>query len=92
MRKGAPDPERDGPSVFQAKMDTVMRQLALARARANHALKRGLEPTEIEFSQMEAIIDKRADELTSRFAQQGLSGQEARQKALLQVAQEFGIQ
>jgi hypothetical protein len=94
LRKGVPDPERDGPPVFEAKMNTQLRQFALARARAIYTHQQGLDkmPFEaMELEEMDQLINRRADELTSKFAASGMPGQEARSKALDQVKQEFGL-
>ncbi len=94
LRKGVPDPERDGPSVFKAKMDTQLRQFALARARAVYARNQGLEKMPfdaMDLDEMDQLINRRADELTANFARQNIPGAEARSRALEQVKQEFGL-
>ena len=94
LRKGIPDPENDGPTVFKAKMDANTRQLALVRARAMHVKNQGFDkdPWEVfDLNQIEDIIASRADQLTVHFTRQGIDGDEARQAALDQIAQEFGL-
>lgn len=94
LRKGIPDPERDGPNVFKAKMDASVRQLTLARARAVYTRNQGLDKLPFDalsLDEMDAIINRRADELTAVFARQNIPGPEARSRALAQVQQEFGL-
>ncbi len=94
IRKGVPDPESDGPTVFKAKMEANIRQLFLARARAIHVRNQGLdkEPWDaFSLSQMEGVIEQRVDQLTSHFASQGGDGKEAKRAAVEQAAKEFGF-
>jgi hypothetical protein len=86
LRKGTPDPERDGPTKFKSKMDANIRQLALARARGLHTLREGMEapPWEVMgLDEMSKIIDDRAAELEKTLGD--------REAALKQVAKEFGL-
>ena len=95
LRKSMPDPERDGPTVFFAKMNTNIRQLALVRARAIHVRNQGFDKDPwavFDLNQIDDIIEARIDHLTVEFTRQRLPGDEARRAALQQVAKEFGIE
>lgn len=85
LSKGIPNPEKDSPTQFKAKMDNSMRQLVLGRARAIHARKQGLDslPWEIAtLGDMESIIENRVKELEKTMD---------RTQAIDQVAKEFGL-
>jgi len=86
LRKGIPDPEKDGPVVFKSKMDASVKQLALVRARAIHSVREGITENPwdaFQLDQIEGIIEKRHAQLVA----EGLSVAEAD----TQVAREFGL-
>lgn len=95
LRKGIPDPERDSPRQFQAKMNQSVRELKLARARATYLIKNNLgvdalpgegdegKPGKVSIGDIERIIENRFEELTRL----GMSQEDADD----QIREEFGF-
>lgn len=90
LRRGIPDPERDGPTAFEAKLRQSVRELVLAQARASRALNEGLAVESgddlasfMTLSSVEQMIEDRHAELV----EEGFDDAEALQI----VKREFGL-
>ena len=90
LRRGIPDPERDGPTAFNAKLKQSIRELMLAQARANRALQQGLDAQTgddlasfMTLTSVETMLEDRHAELVK----EGFSDEDA----LNIVRREFGL-
>lgn len=97
LRKGIPDPERDGPTAFQAKMENSSAQADLAMARHNYLLRQGFQgkPWEsgVSLERMQGIINQRGAQIEKIMRQQNpqAAPQAIQRETFRQVKQEFGI-
>jgi hypothetical protein len=88
------DAENDGPTVFKAKLDEVVRSVRLAQARLFHIRGSGLEAASfggVSLKEMPAIIDARGEAIMRDLAAKNVTGEEARRQTKLQLATEFGM-
>lgn len=97
LRKGIPDPERDGPTAFESKMDNLMAQTDLAHARMNYLLRKGFQgkPWEsgVSLERMQNIINERGAQIEKIMRQQNPQAppQAIQRETFRLVKQEFGI-
>lgn len=93
IRKGIPDPEKDVPTQFKAKLDSSVKSLQLASARASFALQHGLTPKTIPLDSMPQLIDNRGAELEAEIRQQnpGMPVAQVREQVKTQLKAEFGL-
>lgn len=98
IKRQVPDPDRDGPTAFKAKLDDTITQLKLVRARRRIMLERGVlhdfsstSPPPISIAQTEQIIEARGAELVEQIQAEnpGLSDDDAFQMATEQLRAEF---
>lgn len=83
----------DGPTAFQSKMDSVMKDLGRAQARAYYTLKRGLQLDSIGIEQIDDVIRKRGKELeaTVKKGQPDAKDAEVQATVKQQLMREFGL-
>jgi len=82
----------DDPVSFQSKLDTTMKRLSLVAARSAYLLSNPAQSIgDISLDRMQAIITDRANALYTGYLQQGISEQEARQRALQEARSQFGL-
>jgi hypothetical protein len=82
----------DDPVSFQSKLDTTMKRLSLVAARSAYLLSNPAQSIgDISLDRMQAIITDRANALYTGYLQQGISEQEARQRALQEARAQFGL-
>jgi hypothetical protein len=97
LRKGIPDPERDGPTAFQAKMEQSSAQADLAMARHTYLLRKGFQgsPWEsgVSLERMQGIINERGAQIEKIMRQQNPQAppQAIQRETFRLVKQEFGI-
>lgn len=106
IRKGMPDPEKDSPSQFEAKMRNSIAQSKLALARYTYLKANGYDERTIQslaksdkigamvpLSDMQGIINKRLDQAAQEFKSRNPSIDPQSLKQQLRVIQrrEFGI-
>jgi len=91
IRKGVPDPQKDGPTVFQTKLNDTIKELKLAQARLSYVRGQGLSRNSIDISQMPRIMNERGGELFKQFTSQGMNEEEAKRQVQSQLSQEFGL-
>jgi hypothetical protein len=102
IRAGMPDPERDGPTKFEAKMRNAVGQAKYALARYNYLMKQGYDPAAlsanreklssmIKIEDMPRVINERGAALKQQISSQGVPPAEVDRAVLRQLKQEFGI-
>lgn len=97
LRKGIPDPDRDGPTAFQAKMEQSSAQADLAMARHTYLLRKGFQgnPWEsgVSLERMQGIINERGAQIEKIMRQQNPQAppQAIQRETFRLVKQEFGI-
>lgn len=97
LRKGIPDPEKDGPTAFESKLENSARQTDLAHARYNYLLRRGFRgnPWEsgISLERMQGIINDRGRQIEGmiKSSNPNLPPQAVQRETFRIVKQEFGI-
>lgn len=97
LRKGIPDPERDGPTAFQTKMEQSSAQADLAMARHTYLLRKGFQgnPWEsgVSLERMQNIINERGAQIEKIMRQQNPQAppQAIQRETFRLVKQEFGI-
>jgi hypothetical protein len=97
LRKGIPDPERDGPTAFEAKTENLMAQSDLASARMNYLLKKGFQgkPWEsgVSLERMQGIINDRGRQIEGMIKSSNPNAppQAIQRETFRIVKQEFGI-
>lgn len=97
LRKAMPDPEKDGPTAFQAKLENQMAQADLAHARYNYLLRRGFQgnPWEsgVSLERMQGIINDRGAQIEKIMRQQNPQAppQAIQRETFRVIKQEFGI-
>jgi len=104
LRKSMIDPENDSPQQFIDKYNEQVYSLQMARARAHYYRTHGLTPPRmnaegkllggdswvVSINGVEALMESRAQELTSIFMEDVKDENAARQMAIGVVKQEFG--
>lgn len=97
LRKGIPDPERDGPTAFQAKLENSTAQADLAMARHTYLMRKGFQgnPWEsgVSLERMQGIINERGAQIEKIMRQQNPQAppQSIQRETFRLVKQEFGI-
>lgn len=97
LRKAVPDPDKDGPTAFEAKLENLTAQTDLAAARYYYLLRRGFQgmPWEsgISLERMQGIINDRGRQIESmiRSANPQAPDQAVQRETFRLVKQEFGI-
>lgn len=106
IRKGMPDPEKDSPAQFEAKMRNAVGQSKLALARYNYLKRNGYDDRTIQtlaksdrigamvpLSDMQGIINQRLDQAAQEMKSRNPSLDPQSLKQQLRVIQrrEFGI-
>lgn len=82
----------DDPITFQTKLNATMKRLSLVAARSAYLLSNPAQSIgDISLDRMQSIITDRANALYTGYLQQGISEQEARQKALAEARSQFGL-
>lgn len=59
IRAELPDPEKDSPTEFKAKVDDQKKRLKLEAMKLSYARQKGLDALDIQLSDFEAIVDAR---------------------------------
>lgn len=91
IQASVPNPD-DDPVSFQTKLQSTMKRLSLVAARSAYLLSNPAQSIgDISLDRMQAIITDRANALYTGYLQNGLNDQEARQKALQEARNQFGI-
>src|SRR5690606_19003545 len=97
LRKAVPDPDKDGPTAFQSKLDTAMVQAEQSTARHNCLLRRGFQgkPWEsgVSLDRMQGIITDRGRQIEGmiKSSNPNLPPQAVQRETFRIVKQEFGI-
>lgn len=83
----------DGPTAFQSKLDSVMRDLGRAQARAYYTLKGGLRLDSVGLEQIDDVIRRRGKELeaTVKSGQPDAKPEEIQAAVKQQLMREFGL-
>lgn len=83
----------DSPTEFQAKMESVQRELRAAVGRANYALKNGLSPMSIPLDQVPQLMRERAQQIQGevQITQPGMDAEAAKAEMKRRLALEFGL-
>lgn len=83
---------QDDPVVFQSKTLATMKRLSLVAARSNYLLANPtLSMNNITLDRMQSVIESRANELYAGYLRGGVAEAEARQKAMMEARQQFGL-
>jgi hypothetical protein len=97
LRKGIPDPEKDGPTAFQAKLENSSAQADLAHARMNYLLRKGFQgkawESGVSLERMQGIINQRGAQIEKIMREQnpGAPAPAIQREAFKLIKQEFGI-
>jgi hypothetical protein len=97
LRKGIPDPEKDGPTAFQAKLENSSAQADLAHARMNYLLRKGFQgkawESGVSLERMQGIINQRGAQIEKIMREQNPQAppQAIQRETFRLVKQEFGI-
>lgn len=82
----------DDPVSFQSKLDSAMKRLSLVAARSGYLLANpAVSMGEVSLERMQVIVSDRANALYTGYLQQGMGEREARQQAIAEAANQFGI-
>lgn len=82
----------DDPVSFQSKLDSAMKRLSLVAARSGYLLANpAVSMGDVSLERMQVIVSDRANALYTGYLQQGMGEREARQKAIAEAANQFGI-
>jgi hypothetical protein len=82
----------DDPVSFQSKLDSSMKRLSLVAARSGYLLANpAVSMGDVSLERMQVIVSDRANALYTGYLQQGMSEREARQQAISEAANQFGI-
>lgn len=91
IRAVMPSPD-DDPVTFQSKLDSGMKRLSLVAARSGYLLANpAVSMGDVSIERMQVIVSDRANALYTGYLQQGMDDREARQKAIAEAANQFGI-
>lgn len=92
LKAGFPN-DGDSPTVYKAKAESTMRSFALAQARAAYLLsKPDLSLDSVSLEGMSNVIATEANKLARALEKGGMDADAARQKAIADTRQRFGLQ
>jgi len=81
----------NSPTQFKAKLDSAMKMLRQATARAHYTLRNNLQVSEIGLHDMESIISDRGNEIADAYVARGWSEEDAFAQSKKEVSLEFGM-
>ncbi len=102
IRAGLPDPQKDNPTAFAAKLQGVVREMGRTVARTRYLRKEGFQgrpwtgdgyaaERDLPLAEFDKIIDRRGDQLMQQYRNQGAAPTEINGLVKQQLRLEFGI-